>query len=260
MNMEYPWRDEELLREKYINECKSTREISEEWGCDKTTVLDWLHRHGIGVRDKNAPRKYHELDDEGLLYGLYVEEGLTANEIADKYNTDPSTVTRYLKRNNIEITNGHIEKLRNESWLREQYKDKERSLVDIAEGLDCDDKTVLNWTQRHGIKTRHAGHASLPGEENPNWRGGERPQRDYGKNWETQRQKALKRDGYECRACGMPQEEHLETFGKGLDVHHVIPLAEFEDPEAANDIGNLVTACKSCHRTFEHLPIFPIKE
>jgi 5-methylcytosine-specific restriction endonuclease McrA len=97
---------------------------------------------------------------------------------------------------------------------------------------------------------------NLRGEDHPAWKGGW--EEYYGPHWEEQRQKCLERDEYECRACGMSQAEHHEQFGTGLNVHHVIPHREFESTEAANDVGNLVAACSSCHSRYEGLPVFPV--
>ena len=94
------------------------------------------------------------------------------------------------------------------------------------------------------------------GEDNPAWKGGW--DEYYGANWEQQRQKCLERDGYECRACGMTQSEHMSEFDTGLNVHHVIPFRNFESIGAANDIGNLVSACRRCHSRYEGLPVFPV--
>jgi len=92
------------------------------------------------------------------------------------------------------------------------------------------------------------------GEQHPSWKGGKKP---YLGSWQRQRTKALERDGYECRACGMDNETHNEVYGKNLHVHHVVPLRNFDDPEDANSLGNLVTTCKDCHVKYEGLPVFP---
>lgn len=78
----------------------------------------------------------------------------------------------------------------------------------------------------------------------------------FGPNWVEQREKARERDGHECVSCGMTNEEHREQTGNALHVHHVTHREEFYDGEefdheAANDLGNLVTLCMSCHRHVE---------
>lgn len=59
---------------------------------------------------------------------------------------------------------------------------------------------------------------------------------------------AKERDDYECRFCGITQEEHKETYERGLHAHHIVK---------SNDGGidhpdNLITVCEGCHKTLEH--------
>lgn len=67
--------------------------------------------------------------------------------------------------------------------------------------------------------------------------------------WEQTREDILDRDDHTCRFCGTTQEEHKDTNGSGLEVHHIIPRKNGGEDEAAN----LVTLCRSCHRTMEEL-------
>lgn len=84
------------------------------------------------------------------------------------------------------------------------------------------------------------------GENNPHWKGGYIS--DYGKNWNTQRLKALKRDKFTCRLCGDGENR--------LDIHHIKPFRLFELKRyiEANDLSNLITLCVSCHTKIEHNP------
>ena len=75
---------------------------------------------------------------------------------------------------------------------------------------------------------------------------------DYGPNWQTQRQKALERDGQRCQICGASGD------GAILHVHHKRPFREFsytrgvnENYLDANKLENLVTLCPACHRQAE---------
>lgn len=43
-------RDQEWLREQYVEKKKTQSEIASELGCNQTTVGDWLRRHGIETR------------------------------------------------------------------------------------------------------------------------------------------------------------------------------------------------------------------
>lgn len=94
------------------------------------------------------------------------------------------------------------------------------------------------------------------GENAGNWKGGH--DHNYGHTWPKQREKALERDGYTCRACGMDEQGHFEKYGRQLEVHHVIPFRKFDEEIAANSLENLVTVCKACHGKYEGLPVFPM--
>lgn len=74
---------------------------------------------------------------------------------------------------------------------------------------------------------------------------------NYGSNWAKIRQRILECDDYECQNCGIDNENHRSQRGYELHVHHVRPLREFSDVEAANQPENLITLCASCHGKLE---------
>jgi hypothetical protein len=69
----------------------------------------------------------------------------------------------------------------------------------------------------------------------------------YGPNWLDQREKALRRDGWRCRECGLTMKAHRCIWEGALHVHHETKFREFEDCETANRLENLVTLCRTCH-------------
>jgi len=56
-NDEAPWRDEEKLRELYCDKKLSQAEMGERWGCEQSTVGEWMDRHGIETRDLSESRR-----------------------------------------------------------------------------------------------------------------------------------------------------------------------------------------------------------
>lgn len=60
----------------------------------------------------------------------------------------------------------------------------------------------------------------------------------YDDLYEVRRREALDRDDHECCECGS---------GEDLEVHHVVSIREFCDPEAAHSLSNLRTLCSRCH-------------
>lgn len=96
------------------------------------------------------------------------------------------------------------------------------------------------------------------GENHFNWEGGY--EKDYGKNWLSQRRKALERDQYRCQACGATPID----LGQDPDVHHLKKLewykSRYNAPEwweRGNDVDNLVSLCRSCHQSWEGIPLRP---
>lgn len=82
------------------------------------------------------------------------------------------------------------------------------------------------------------------------WKGGE-GDTEYLGGWTRQRERALERDFYECRVCGMSNEEHNEEHGMNLHVHHQTPKDSFERDSEANRLTNLLTVCAACHKCLE---------
>jgi len=89
------------------------------------------------------------------------------------------------------------------------------------------------------------------GKDSPAWGGGYTEY--YGPNWESQRNQARKRDGFECQYCGSKEDE-LE---KQLSVHHIMPFRECDGYKEANKLENLVSLCNTCHGLWEGLYLRP---
>lgn len=68
---------------------------------------------------------------------------------------------------------------------------------------------------------------------------------DYGPGWPAQRDRARARDGYRCQICGTPETDRAH------DVHHKRPFRTFDSYQTANQLSNLVTLCRTCHRRAE---------
>lgn len=92
-DVEYPWRDEEILRDLYWDQGLSLAEVGERLGCNQTTVCDWMERRGIDRRGTRGTRPtYPELDDPDTLRSLLHDDGLTPTEIADRLGCRLETV------------------------------------------------------------------------------------------------------------------------------------------------------------------------
>lgn len=145
--------------------------------------------------------------------------------------------------------------------LGKLYVDEHKSIEKVADELGCSQWAVWNQLHQSNIEVRSRTDREVPsGPDHPHWKGGRCDY--YGPNWDTQREKALERDDRHCQRCGISSEEHIRSNNVGLDVHHIIPRREFTsdgilDYESANDLDNLVTLCRSCHRKWEGIPLRP---
>jgi len=145
-------------------------------------------------------------------------------------------------------------------WLENEYAIKKRSCSEIAKDFGVGDTAIQFWLKKHGIKGRDVSECreikkwgspgdSNPmygrtGKENPNWNGGNSPERQtlYARSvWKELAKKILKRDGYKCTECGA-----VHTGKSKLTVHHIKPWAKY--PELRFDEGNLTTLCQTCHK------------
>jgi len=137
----------------------------------------------------------------------------------------------------------------------ENYDNKEETYTCKNCGDDYDRLPSENKRGEQNFCSRDCWHNYAGGETAPNWQGG--ADCDYAGGWKRKRVSILERDDYQCRACGITEQQHKEDTGKGLDVHHVIPVRLFDDLSEAHAKENLVTACRSCHMKWEGLPVFP---
>lgn len=62
------------------------------------------------------------------------------------------------------------------------------------------------------------------------------------------KEKAKERDNWECRFCGVTNEQHKQEYERGLHAHHIVPSSN----GGADSPENLITVCEGCHKTLEH--------
>lgn len=118
-------------------------------------------------------------------------------------------------------------------WCENDFKTDSHALK-MGRGRFCSQDCHHEWRKEEW--------ECANGENHPNWKGGAN---DYGENWTRIRKKVHERDK-KCLKCG---EEGSNTY---LDVHHIIPIREFDEPEEANTMSNLVLLCRPCHMKVEH--------
>lgn len=242
-----PWEHESTLRFLREDRELSQREIAKRLGCTQATISHRCEESDIDSTRFITEQPWH---DEATLRELYVARELSMEDVAAELGCDYQTIENWVHHHGIETrprTPATPDALRDEDELRRLYQQEKLSTYDIADEYACAPSTVHDWLARHDIETRDVG--SQPGELHHRWKGGRDPY--YGDNWHEMRRAALGRDGYVCQKCGKTQSEHEQEHSFGLDVHHMEPLADFETPEEANELDNLITVCRGCHNEIE---------
>lgn len=78
-------------------------------------------------------------------------------------------------------------------------------------------------------------------ELHPNWKGGISCQPYPFEFNDKLKERTRKRDNYECKICGIADEEHILIYNRCLSVHHIDYVKE-----NCNET-NLVSLCNQCH-------------
>jgi|APHM01.1.fsa_nt_gi hypothetical protein len=96
---DYPWRDKSLLRDRYVEQDMTIKQIADEFDCSTATVHDWLDNFGINDIDSDRARPWQ---DAGRLRELYQNHTLSTYDIADRWDCSDSTVKKWLHIHGIE--------------------------------------------------------------------------------------------------------------------------------------------------------------
>lgn len=138
-----PWRNEDLLRELYVNRGLGTPTIGERLGCSYSTVNRWLEKFGIEKRpplfervphfstDSNGYEAWRTLVD-GTQHGVYVhrllavaEYGFEATVGTDVHHKNGCKFDN--RRENIELRNPHEHRSHHALERREEIREQARN-------------------------------------------------------------------------------------------------------------------------------------
>lgn len=173
---------------------------------------------------------------------------------------------------------------RDKKWLEEQYCEKKKGCVKIAEEADCSKTTILNWLKEHEIPVRENGekgenktciecgevfyvpeclnHQTYCSVEcrGKDFRGVRlSPETEYNQGEDHRfwrgggnqyygsnwNRKRNERLSFDSYKCQSCGGED------NLNVHHHQPIRTFEKPEDGNFLFNLITLCRNCHQKLE---------
>lgn len=96
-----PWRDEDTMRQLYVEEGLSTYQIGEELGCSYQTAHDWLERHDVETRESPTQKAEKKRPPKEELREKY-ESGLSTEELGEEYGVPQQTAWGWLEQYDID--------------------------------------------------------------------------------------------------------------------------------------------------------------
>ena len=199
-------------------------------------------------------RRYRDAD---FLRRKYVRDRQSASDIAEDCGVTKSTVCHWLSRHGI--TDGTAY----ERGQCENCSEHFRYAPSLRDGIYCSNECANDERKRQvAVECTGCGETferctSLDTEycSIGCWGEDTASVSDWAKLyrgvWHRQRRRAMRRDDHRCTVCGISDEEHAERFGRGLEVHHVVPVRLFDawdlPVEEAHTLSNLVTVCRTHH-------------
>lgn len=213
----------EWLQKKYVEEGLTQKEISNIVGCHYNTIRRKLNEYSISKEKIGKTKHICEYCKENFMAEpsknqKYCSKDCTAEAFSDRYSGEGGTRWK----------GGKITKSCNICDTNFKVKPARKDTAKYC-SRDCMGKS----------------------KETDN------PEIKYYGGWERKRKFALQRDNHKCQVCGMSKEEHVEKYGRSLDVHHLKPIKEFDNPKDAHYLGNLITVCRKHHSVIEDWGLKP---
>jgi ribosomal protein L31 len=286
-----PWQDKDRLCELYVEKDLSAGAIGDKLGCTNVTVLDWLDRHDIPIRNPDPPRMTGEEHPRSVS-----KEELLADykRVAEKLDKTPSQseYNKFGKHSNRAIQSHYgsmgsiqdaasLERLRKgrvtiecetcgkEFSVKHAEKDKSRF---------CSRECLGQWISENKSGENHPNYnqvkfscewcgdsylraANREGKTRfcsqeclVEWRSREYSGENHPR-WKDNGDYYRGPNWHKQRTKARKRDNHeCQNCGdedSELDVHHIIPFSEFDDYKQANQLQNLITLCDSCHSNVE---------
>lgn len=132
-------------------------------------------------------------------------------------------------------------KFHDRDFLVEEYVNKQRNAIDIANDFGVHETTIVRWLTKHDIPRRTQAESlklsgKVRGKNNPAWKGGVADW-DYSHDWKSICRQIKDRDKWTCQFCSKTKKR----WGHSLHVHHI------DEDKTNNDFNNLISLCSECH-------------
>ena len=145
-------RDPAWLSQAYLIDRRSMADIATELGVSGQAVSQALRRAGIVARSQTEAQRPAISNDTARQ--LYVDEGLSVAQIANRLGVHANTVYGALERAGVPRHGPPFahSQLGDADWLRETYVDQRRSASSIAAEVGCTVAAVRAALARHHIR------------------------------------------------------------------------------------------------------------
>jgi transposase-like protein len=182
-----PWRDENVLRDMYVEKEMSTHDIADQLGCSPPTVFNWLQKHEIETRSRGNNYVGHYFDKRGYEVWrcqsgrcsvhqlLVIAHGADPHVVFDQdheihhksgqplQNTPQNLEVKTVAEHRREHKQLDCKPSREE--LYRMYAEEEMSTYNISDQLGCSRQTISNWLDKHNIERRGPGPESSVGDD-----------------------------------------------------------------------------------------------
>lgn len=215
-NHDLPYKDEETMRRLYVEEQLSFSDIAEKFDVGKTTIEEWLKKHGIERRDSGGKPDDAAWKDPDTLRELYIEEDLTRAEIAERLDCSMGDVRYHMEKHNIMA---EARPWRDPDTLRQKCEEECVPVPELAEMWDCGATTIYWHMDKHGIdRPRDAKERA----------GGSVPyrsiyHREDGENYYVFVHRLV--------ACAHGMIEPSDVYSGDMDIHHKNGIVLDNSPE-----------------------------
>jgi len=160
-----PLKDE--LKNLYVINNLSTREIAEFYGVSKTTVRRWIHHHNIPMMTTWQKRKDSSWQPPSreTLYDLIWNQRLNYETAAAILNCHSATITFWLRQYNIETPDRQWSRLDHNGFLFPDKNELESllleqqlTLTELAKYYGCNRRFLSHYIQDLGIEIPSPGY------------------------------------------------------------------------------------------------------
>lgn len=150
-------RDEDVLRELYIEQDLTQAEVAEKLDVHTATIQNWRSRYGIEKEGTNPPIEKEKLQD------LYWNQELSSFDIADKFEYSAASIRNWMEYYDIERRGpeGVLKPDFDKEEFERLYVEEGLGLRPIAEKLNSNRNTLKRWRDRWGIEPHNPGNSKF---------------------------------------------------------------------------------------------------